>query len=74
MCQVNNRTIRGIAEGISDGGHIVAAPHRGAKPLADLLGNPVAEDRNLLIELMVDPDDFFFDIGWRVVAAQKLCT
>ena len=69
--RVNYCAVRRIAEGIACRRHVVPAPHRCAEVLRDLLGQIVAEDRELAAELVVDADDLFLYVGRHVIAARK---
>src|SRR5579863_6434635 len=69
---VNDGAIGGIAESVADSRDIVAAPLRSAVALADLLRNPVPEDRELAIDGMVNAHDLFFQVRWDIVAADEV--
>lgn len=69
---VDHGAIRGVAEGVADGGNVVAAPLRRAVALRHLLGNPVSKDGELVGELMINPGNFLSHVGRRIVAALEL--
>src|ERR1035438_4015148 len=51
--------------------NVVATPHGGSIGLRDCLVHPVAEDPELIVEVMIDADDLFAHVGRRIVAAGK---
>ena len=69
---VDDAGVGRIAEGVGNGWYVVAAPHGGAIVLGDLLGNEVTIDRELVIHVFVDADDFFPHVGGHVITALEL--
>src|ERR1019366_5068393 len=66
---VDHAAVGGVAEGVGGCRNVVAAPHRGPVSLQDRLVHPMAEDPELVGEVMVDADNLLADIGRRIVAA-----
>ena len=69
---MNNAAVGRVTEGVADGGNVRAAPLTDRVALADLLGDEVAEHRELAGEVVIDADDFFLQgcgSGARAVEA-----
>src|SRR5215467_8113289 len=64
----------GIIECVANGRHIVSAPHRSSEGLQRMVGDPVTEDGELIVELMVDTGDLFPAGRWLLIAADELRT
>ena len=72
MRKVDYSAVRGIAKRVADRGYVVTTPHGGSERLINLLGHPVSEDRDLVIELVVGPGYLFAHVRRRIVAALEL--
>src|SRR6185312_273817 len=66
---VHNRAVRRITENIANRWDVIAAPLSGSIGLRSLLGDPVSENRELIVEGMVNTSNFFPDGRRRIVAA-----
>src|SRR6266480_5227696 len=70
--RMDNAATRWIAEAGADAGNVITAPQRLPKGLRNLLGNKVPENRELAVEVVIDADNLFLQVGWRVVSALEL--
>ena len=69
---VHHRAVGGITERVTDGRDAVAAPHCLTVCLRGLIGNPMAEDGELVRKVMVNTSNLFLAVSGLFVAANEL--
>src|SRR5579871_1053088 len=72
--RVNHAAVRRVTKLGARYGTVGPCPKGRAKVLVHLLGNEVAEHRKLAAEVVINADDFFAKIRWRIIAALELCS
>src|SRR5437868_10719431 len=69
---MDDRTIGWVAEGIANSGHVRVAPLADGEALTDLFGNEMAEDGKLAGEVVIDPNNLFFQVRGSVCGSEEL--